>query len=110
MRLRYTLLGYPINPSLASWVRNSSWQKPAWLHTWVRSALLAEGFSGAGTPFAKLLLSQVSLLLRASLLCSGSGLGMSVYTLIPARRTEPHDAELTRRMPRGWQVRSGSGA
>ena len=71
--------------------------KPAWLHTGVGSALLAAGLFGASTPFAKLLVGQVSPLLLAGLLYAGSGLGLSVWALIRGRSSEQHDAALTRR-------------
>ena len=72
-------------------------KKPAGLKTGVGSALLAAMLFGASTPFAKLLVGQISPLLLAGLLYAGSGLGLSIWALVRGHRAEQYDAALTRR-------------
>lgn len=48
----------------------------------VQAALAAALLFGAGTPFAKLLLGEVSPWLLAGLLYTGSGLGLGIYRLV----------------------------
>lgn len=58
-------------------------------------ALMAAVLFGAGTPFAKVLLSQVSPIMLAGLLYAGSGIGLTVWfvvRLIAARRSQNNEA------------------
>ncbi|MDQ2623857.1 MAG: DMT family transporter [Actinomycetota bacterium] len=60
--------------------------------TGVQAALLAALLFGAATPFAKVLLGEVSPWLLAGLLYSGSGLGLSLYRMarrMPRVRLQP---------------------
>ena len=63
-------------------------------NTGVQAALAAAVLFGAGTPIAKLLLTDVSPWMLAGLLYLGSGIGLGVYRLIrraPRVRLERHD-------------------
>jgi len=55
------------------------------MHTGVASALGAAALFGASTPFAKLLLGEVSPLVLAAALYLGSGLGLGVWIAVRAR-------------------------
>jgi drug/metabolite transporter (DMT)-like permease len=61
-------------------------------------ALLAALLFGASTPLAKVLLPQMTPVLLAGLLYLGSGVGLSVYSFVRSRRSNPaqHEAALTR--------------
>ena len=60
--------------------------KPQSLATGVAYALGASALFGASTPFAKTLLPEVEPWLMAGLLYLGSGLGLTLYRLLAARR------------------------
>jgi drug/metabolite transporter (DMT)-like permease len=62
-------------------------------------ALLAALLFGASTPLAKSLLPQLTPMLMAGLLYLGSGIGLSIYTLLRSRWNvlRPQEAALTRK-------------
>ncbi|MEO6919205.1 MAG: DMT family transporter [Collimonas sp.] len=73
------------------------------MHQGVLFALLAAAFFGAGTPFAKLLLGQISPVMLAALLYLGSGIGLSLwYGLRRLRPASQAAADGLRRADLPW--------
>ena len=57
-------------------------------------ALVAAALFGASTPFAKLLLGDISPVMLAGLLYLGSGLGLALLRLVQSRNERPREARL----------------
>jgi drug/metabolite transporter (DMT)-like permease len=68
-------------------------------------ALAAAALFGASTPFAKLLLEEISPVVLAGLLYLGSGLGLAPLWLAQARRGLPREARLA---ARDWTALAGA--
>ena len=68
-------------------------------------ALAAAALFGASTPFAKLLLGEVSPIVLAGLLYLGSGIGLALLRLARGRSERPREARLA---PRDWGWLAGA--
>lgn len=68
-------------------------------------ALAAAALFGASTPFAKLLLGELSPVVLAGLLYLGSGLGLAPLRLVQSRRGHSHEARL---VARDWTALAGA--
>jgi len=68
-------------------------------------ALVAAALFGASTPFAKLLLGEVSPIVLAGLLYLGSGIGLALLRLARGRSERPREARLA---PRDWGWLAGA--
>ena len=60
-------------------------------------ALAAAALFGASTPFAKLLLGEISPVVLAGLLYLGSGLGLALVRFVPGHGERPREAPLAAR-------------
>ncbi len=86
-------IGIPANPGAFSAIVATGWPPPhppdPMKNVHVVHALLAAALFGASTPFAKLLVGEMSPWLLAGLLYLGSGLGLGVARLIRDRGWRP---------------------